>query len=265
MQLTNSQTAPARDVSGEGAAGARVRELTPPGVAAAVALDLWEIAPGGRAPAHTHPEEHQCYVLTGAGEYHGPEGMPVWPLRDGAAFYIPAGERHQVVNTGRTPLRIMVATPLAAERPAPAASVGQTSGSGQVLSPLQIVFDGGSRGNPGQGYGSFVILAPGRKPHLVQNEYKGLMTNNEAEYETLLEALRYVLQTLEGGKRDPKRYALDIRGDSELLIKQMTGEYRTKQAALRTRGEEAHRLLRRFGEWHLTWHPREESVALLGH
>src|SRR5690348_12046847 len=101
MQLTNVFTTPAREVSGDGARGAQVRELTPPGAAAAVALDLWEIAPGGCAPAHAHPEEHQCYVLAGAGEYHGPPGMPVWPLRDGAAFYVPAGERHQVRNTGR--------------------------------------------------------------------------------------------------------------------------------------------------------------------
>jgi ribonuclease HI len=269
MQLTNVFTTPAREVRGEGATGAQVRELTPPGVEAGMALDLWEIAPGGRAPGHAHPEEHQCYVLAGAGEYHGPEGMPVWPLRDGAAFYIPAGERHQVVNTGRTALRILVATPLAQEdRAARAKESAPAPGSapnGGVLSALQIVFDGGSRGNPGQGYGSFVILAPGRKPNLVQKEYTGMMTNNEAEYETLLEALRYILQTLEGSGRDPKGFALDIRGDSELLIKQMKGEYKTKHASLRTRGEEAHRLLRRFGEWHLTWHPREESVALLGH
>ena len=49
------------------------------------------------------------------------------------------------------------------------------------------------------------------------------------------------------------------------MIKQMKGEYRTKDARLREKGEAAHKLLRRFGQWSLTWHPREESVALLGH
>ncbi|HMA33730.1 MAG TPA: cupin domain-containing protein [Chloroflexia bacterium] len=262
MQLTNVRTVVGRLVAGDGARGAQVRELTPAGVEAGLALDLWEIAPGGGGPDHHHPEEHQCYVLAGAGEYRGPAGAPVAPLREGAAFYVPAGERHQVVNTGATPLRVLVATPLAAERPAGAAAPPAPPAA---LAPLQVVFDGGSKGNPGAGYGSFVIMAPGRQPNLVQKEYPGRMTNNEAEYQTLLEALQYILATLEASGRDPKGYALDLRGDSELLIKQMKGEYQTKNATLRARGEAAHRLLRRFGQWHLTWHPREESVALLGH
>jgi len=237
VHLTNVRTAVSREVAGEDARGAHVRELTPPGVEAGLALDLWEIAAGGCGPRHSHPEEHQCYVLAGAGEYHGADGAPV------------------------SPLRVLVATPLAAERaPAPAAPA-----PGAALAPLQVVFDGGSKGNPGQGYGSFVIMAPGRKPNLVQKEYPGLMTNNEAEYQTMLEALQYILSTLESSGRDPKGFELDLRSDSELMVKQMKGEYKTKNATLRQRGEEAHRLLRRFGKWHLMWHPREESVALLGH
>jgi ribonuclease HI/quercetin dioxygenase-like cupin family protein len=261
VQLINTRTAVGR-AAGEGAQGATVRELTPAGVEAALAQDLWEIAPGGCSPPHRHPEEHQCLVLAGAGEYRGPEGAPVAPLREGAALYVPANEWHQVVNTGSGPLRILVTTPLVAERPAvPAAPAKKTA----APFTLQIVFDGGSRGNPGPGYGSFVILAEGRKPHLIQKEYGGGMTNNEAEYQTLLEALQFVLATLEAGGRDPKSYSLDVRGDSELLVKQMKGEYRTKDARLREKGEAAHKLLRRFGQWSLTWHPREESVALLGH
>ncbi len=261
MQLINTRTTVGRAEADAGASGATVRELTPAGVEAGLALDLWEIAPGGSGPLHRHPEEHQCYVLAGAGEYRGPEGSPVSPLREGAAFYVPSNERHQVVNTGTAPLRVLVATPLIAERPVAAPAPAKAA----ALTGLQIVFDGGSKGNPGKGYGSFVILAAGRKPNLVQKEYAGIMTNNEAEYQTLLEALQYILATLEAGGRDPKTYELDIRGDSELLIKQMKGEYQTKNASLRARGEAAHKLLRRFGKWHLTWHPREESVALLGH
>ncbi len=264
MQLTNTYTAPARAAGGEGAEGAQVRELTPPGVEAAVGLDLWEIAPGGAGPRHRHPEEHQCYVLSGAGEYDGPPGSPTWPLREGAAFYVPAGELHQVRNTGRTPLRVLVATPLIASEPR-AAAPPAAKAAPKALQPLQVVFDGGSKGNPGQGYGSFHIQAPGRRPQLVRKEYPGRMTNNEAEYATLREALRHILQALDEGGRDPASYELDVRGDSELLVKQLTGEYKTKNATLRQEGEEIHRLLRRFGKWHLTWHPREESVALLGH
>lgn len=252
-------------MAGENATGATVRELTPTGLEAGVALDLWEIAPGGCGPDHRHPEEHQCYVLAGAGEYQGPDGSPVAPLREGAAFYVPPGERHRVVNTGKTALRVLVATPLVQDASVEHGQVPGTSGTAAGLTGLQVVFDGGSLGNPGKGYGSFVIMAPGRKPNLVRREYTGVMTNNEAEYRTLIEALDYILAILERGGRDPKGYELDIRGDSELLVKQMKGEYKTKSGSLREQGEAAHRLLRRFGKWHLTWHPREESVALLGH
>lgn len=262
MELINVRTVAGRPVAGDGASGAQVRELTPAAAEAGLALDLWEIAPGGCSPRHSHPEEHQCYVLAGSGEYRGPDGAPVLPLREGAACYIPPGERHEVRNTGATVLRVLVATPLAAERPAAAAAPAKAP---LALTPLQVVFDGGSKGNPGRGYGSFVIMAPGRQPNLVQREYPGLMTNNEAEYQTLLEALQYILGTLESSGRDPHGYELDLRSDSELLVKQMKGEYKTRHAPLRERGEAAHRLLRRFGQWHLLWHPREESVALLGH
>src|SRR5215510_12788812 len=52
-----------------------------------------------------------------------------------------------------------------------------------------IVFDGGSRGNPGAGYGSYAVFE-GTQPAPVQRlEFPGSLTNNEAEYHTLLAAL----------------------------------------------------------------------------
>ena len=225
-------------------------------------MELWEIKPGGRSPQHSHPEEHFCYILSGSGEYHGPEGSPVLPLREGAAFYIEPGEEHWVTNSGLFDLKVLVSTPLPGREPQ---APREKKPVEKVMSRLKVVFDGGSRGNPGQGYGSFIIIAPGRKPHLVQREYEGQKTNNEAEYLTLLAALEYIITTLEQSERAPDQVELDIRGDSQLLIKQLKGEYKIKNAQLRELADSAHKLLRRFGKYELTWHEREESVALLGH
>jgi ribonuclease HI len=84
--------------------------------------------------------------------------------------------------------------------------------------------DGGSRGNPGPaGYG-VVITDHQRKKIAGLSEYLGHQTNNYAEYSGLLAALDYALQ--HGHK------ALKVVGDSELLVKQIRGEYKVKSPAL---------------------------------
>jgi probable phosphoglycerate mutase len=96
--------------------------------------------------------------------------------------------------------------------------------------------DGGARGNPGPaGYGVHLTSATG-EPVAEIYGYLGIATNNIAEYAALLALLEHVL-TL-----GPAR--LTIRSDSELLIRQMKGEYRVKDAKLRVLHDEARRLLR---------------------
>ncbi len=83
--------------------------------------------------------------------------------------------------------------------------------------------DGGARGNPGPaGYGVRVELPDGRIEEL--HGALGIATNNVAEYNGLLAALRWAVE--HGHK------ALKIRADSELLVKQMRGEYRVKNPGL---------------------------------
>ena len=265
MQLINVHTAPVRPAYEDGARGAQVRELTPPGPETGVALDLWEIAPGGQSPSHQHAEEHMCYVLAGEGTLYGAADGPALPLRPGAAIYIGPNEPHRVENTGRAPLQVLVSTPLAQEPPKQTALPLETPKAGEPALKLLVVFDGGSEGNPGRGYGSFHVEAPGRRPQLERREYEGAITNNEAEYLTLIAALEYILDVLGKSNRDPKQVELDIRGDSQLLVKQMKGEYKIKSPRLRELADRAHLLLRRLGRWHLTWHERAESVELLGH
>ena len=98
--------------------------------------------------------------------------------------------------------------------------------------------DGGSRGNPGPaGYGVRIERADGTVLEL--KESLGIATNNVAEYNGLLAALRWALE--HGVTR------LHVRSDSELLVKQMKGEYRVKNQGLQPLYEEARRLIGQIG------------------
>ena len=108
--------------------------------------------------------------------------------------------------------------------------------------------DGGSRGNPGPAaYGVYIEWADGSIVEL-----KGHIdhaTNNVAEYNGLLAALAWAA--------DQKLGTLHIRADSELLVKQMRGQYRVKNAGLQPLYERATGLVRRIGKVTFT-HVRRE-------
>jgi probable phosphoglycerate mutase len=98
--------------------------------------------------------------------------------------------------------------------------------------------DGGSRGNPGPaGYGVHIEREDGSILEL--KEALPVATNNVAEYEGLLAALRWA--TANG------IHTLRVKSDSELLVKQMLGQYRVKNAGLQPLYEEARALTRRIG------------------
>jgi len=89
---------------------------------------------------------------------------------------------------------------------------------------IRAYIDGGARGNPGPaGYGVRIEDADG---DLIEELHGalGIATNNVAEYNGLLAALRWAV---DHGERE-----LHIRSDSELLVKQMRGEYKVKNPAL---------------------------------
>jgi len=93
--------------------------------------------------------------------------------------------------------------------------------------------DGGSRGNPGpSGYG-VVILGEDGKVLGELSEFLGMRTNNVAEYSGLLAALEFAL-----AKGHPR---LRVVSDSELMVKQIRGQYRVQSPDLRPLYEEAKR------------------------
>lgn len=98
--------------------------------------------------------------------------------------------------------------------------------------------DGGARGNPGPaGYGVHIARDDGAIVEL--KESLGTTTNNVAEYRGLLAALAWAAQ--HGIER------LHVRSDSQLLVKQMLGEYRVKHPGLQPLYEEARSLVRQIG------------------
>ncbi|MYC96464.1 MAG: reverse transcriptase-like protein [Caldilineaceae bacterium SB0661_bin_32] len=133
------------------------------------------------------------------------------------------------------------------------------------IDPIQIVFDGGSRGNPGEGYGSFALDWPGYPREIVQLNFGDNVTNNEAEYDTLIAALEAVRDRMKVQLIDPGSAILSIWGDSLLVCNQVRGEWGCKEPRLQVRLEKVRALLSGFGECELNHHPREKSVEILGH
>lgn len=92
------------------------------------------------------------------------------------------------------------------------------------MKKIIICTDGGSRGNPGPAAFGVVICDETGKVLKEYGETIGVRTNNEAEYEAVVFALKKVKALY--GKSALKNHEVEIKSDSELLIKQMNGEYK---------------------------------------
>jgi ribonuclease HI len=99
--------------------------------------------------------------------------------------------------------------------------------------------DGGARGNPGPAAYGYVLEADDGTVLAAHGEHIGTATNNVAEYSGLVAGLRKALEL-----HVPE---VEVVSDSELMVKQMRGEYRVKNEALRALSVEAARLARELG------------------
>lgn len=104
---------------------------------------------------------------------------------------------------------------------------------------MTINIDGGSRGNPGPAAFGYVIRVEGRPP-LRGNGTLGRATNNVAEYTGLIQALT---KAVDLGAADVR-----VRSDSELLVRQMNGEYRVKNEGLQPLYQQARDLVNKIGQ-----------------
>ena len=103
----------------------------------------------------------------------------------------------------------------------------------------RLFTDGGARGNPGPAAFGYVLEDAGGEVLAQHGEAIGIATNNVAEYSALVAGLR---KAIELGVE-----SLEVVSDSELLVKQMRGEYRVKNEALRSLSVEASRLACELG------------------
>ena len=111
--------------------------------------------------------------------------------------------------------------------------------------------DGGARGNPGPAAYGYVLEAEDGTVLDARGETIGVATNNVAEYRALIAGLA---KALELGVQE-----LEVVSDSELLVRQMTGEYKVKNEALRALNDEAEAIARRLDKVRYTAVRREHN------
>lgn len=145
------------------------------------------------------------------------------------------------------------------------ASPGSLSPLSSRENPYVITFDGGADPNPGKGYGSFHIISPTGREVLERLDFSSLsdsMTNNQAEYRTLIAALEYLDEKL--AERAPFEH-VRVDGDSQLVINQTKGAWKVRQAELRPLRDRVQALGSIFASIEYRWHRRTNSVRILGH
>jgi len=117
---------------------------------------------------------------------------------------------------------------------------------------VRLFTDGGARGNPGPAAYGYVLEAEDGTVLAAHGESIGIATNNVAEYRALIRGIELAAQH---GATE-----LELRGDSELVVKQIRGEYKVKDPGLKPLHAEARQALSAFSEWSFD-HVRREQNA----
>jgi len=130
---------------------------------------------------------------------------------------------------------------------------------------ITIVFDGGSRGNPGPGYGSYALQFDDRTRETIRVEFDRDMTNNEAEYEILIRALEDLRGRLEAMGADPHQHEVMVLGDSRLVVNQVTGTWKARDPRMLRYRDRVRQLVQGFHHVSLEKIEREEIEKIVGH
>ena len=126
---------------------------------------------------------------------------------------------------------------------------------GSEIPTIRIFCDGGSRGNPGPAGIGAVLLDVSQDPPTVigtVSEAIGIATNNVAEYQALVSGLELAEAF--------RAHRIEVRADSQLLIRQLEGRYRVKNAGLQPLYRRAMTLLKDYTEVDLQHVYREDNV-----
>ena len=119
------------------------------------------------------------------------------------------------------------------------------------MDKIVVHVDGGARGNPGPAGIAAVASAPDGTELTAENAYIGETTNNVAEYKALLLGLE-LAKKLEARE-------VEVINDSELVARQIGGQYKVKHAGLRPLFLEAMKALRDFDKWSVRNVPRAQN------
>ena len=130
------------------------------------------------------------------------------------------------------------------------------------IKKVVITFDGGAKPNPGKGYGSYNIRIDGNdEPFYGASEefYGDNLTNNQTEYIAIARGCEKAMELL------GRNCVVKIIGDSELVLKQITGEYRVRDEKLIPLNQKLMDRLSGFKSYSVQHRPREQSVEEFGH
>jgi ribonuclease HI len=120
------------------------------------------------------------------------------------------------------------------------------------MKKLIIHTDGASRGNPGPASIAFTIKDERGKRISQDSRTIGVTTNNQAEYQAIIAALE------EARKLGAEQVI--VESDSELVVKQITGEYRVKKASLRPLYQQVGRIASQFNHFSIRHIPRDKNT-----
>ncbi len=134
--------------------------------------------------------------------------------------------------------------------PEPFSTVSKTEN--KTFLSCRLFTDGASRGNPGKAGAGAVLLDEKGRELVTKSEYLGVCTNNLAEYQALILGLRTA--------REIGCRKLDIFLDSELIVRQVRGIYKVKNAALKPLYTQAQQLLLWFDNYTIAHVPRSENA-----
>lgn len=127
-----------------------------------------------------------------------------------------------------------------------------------ITKTLRVFCDGGARGNPGPAASAFVAIDEyGRLIHQ-QGFYLGVTTNNQAEYQAVIEALRWLSTT------NHELLTVNFYLDSQLVVNQLKGEFKIKNQVLKMKKGEVENLLDQLGQLKIinfSFVPREQNSA----
>lgn len=130
---------------------------------------------------------------------------------------------------------------------------------------ITVYCDGAARGNPGAAAYGFVVKDQSGLTLLSGSRYLGIATNNEAEYQGIIAALEAIskscfqISQMISCQADLASWDIDARLDSQLVVEQLNGHYRTKDPRMKAYAQKTRQLSGVFHSVIFQWIPREKN------